>query len=128
MTKREMFEKIMSVNANDVEIVKFCNHEIELLDKKKDKHTPSETQIENEKIKHEILEILVEADRPLTITEIMKDGRVAGLTNQKVSGLVTRLKIDGLVERTVVKRKAFFKVKEQRKGGFPPFSPTLKKR
>lgn len=112
MTKREMFELIASVNADHAEIVDFCLHEIALLDKKVKSTKPTKLQIENEKLKHVILEILVEADRPLSIGELMADERLAGLTNQKVSGLVTRLKKAEMVERIEVKRKAFFKVKE----------------
>ena len=35
MTKKEMFTLIATLNASNQEIVDFCNHEIELLEKKK---------------------------------------------------------------------------------------------
>ena len=33
-TKREMFELIASALADNTEVVEFCNHEVELLNKK----------------------------------------------------------------------------------------------
>ena len=35
MTKKEMFTLIATLNASNTEIVDFCNHEIELLERKK---------------------------------------------------------------------------------------------
>ena len=35
MTKREMFAPIASALADNAEVVEFCNHEVELLDRKK---------------------------------------------------------------------------------------------
>lgn len=109
MTKREMFRKIAEINANDAEIVEFCNHEIELLDRKvTGSRKPTKTQIENENFKHNILEVLAEADRPLAIAEIMANAPLNALTNQRVSALVTQLKKAGLVARVEEKRKAYF--------------------
>ena len=45
MTKREMFEMIKGVCANDTRIVEFCEHEIELLNRKSSKSTQTKTQI-----------------------------------------------------------------------------------
>lgn len=110
MTKREMFEKIAEINANDAEIVKFCNHEIELLNKKTatGSRKPTKNQIENEGLKQTILEVLAEADRPLAIAEIMENPAFEGLTNQRVSALLTQLKKANLVVRVEEKRKAYF--------------------
>lgn len=109
MTKKEMYMHIAEINANDSEIVAFCNHEIELLDRKvTGPRKPTNVQIENEKFKHGILEVLANADRPLTITEIMAEAPLNALTNQRVSALVTQLKKAGLVVRIEEKRKAYF--------------------
>lgn len=109
MTKKEMYMHIAEINANDSEIVAFCNHELELLNRKgSGNRKPTETQVENERFKHNILEVLAEADRPLTISEIMANAPLNGLTNQRVSALITQLKKAGLVVRTEEKRKAFF--------------------
>lgn len=110
-TKKEMYQLIAELNSENVEIVEFCNHEIELLNKKVKSTKPTKTQIENEKLKHVILEVLANADRPLTISEVMENEQLKGLTNQKVSGLMTRLKDAGMVVRTTEKRKAYFSLK-----------------
>ena len=47
-TKREMFNLIATRNADDAEIVAFCEHEIQLLDAKKTSKTPTKTQKANE--------------------------------------------------------------------------------
>ena len=57
MTKREMFEMIKGVCANDTRIVEFCEHEIELLNRKSSKNTQTKTQIENENIDAENFQI-----------------------------------------------------------------------
>lgn len=108
MTKREMYTKIATVCANDVEIVDFCNHEIELLNKKNSAaKKPSKTQIANEGIKDQILDVLKGSDAPMTATQIADS---LGLSVNKVSALLTQLKEDNSVIRSVDKRKAYFTV------------------
>lgn len=108
MTKREMYTKIATVCANDQEIVDFVNHEIELLNKKNSAaKKPSKTQIANEGIKDQILDVLKGSDAPMTATQIA-DG--LGLSVNKVSALLTQLKEDNSVIRSVDKRKAYFTV------------------
>ena len=114
MTKKEMFAHIAKINAEDLEIVNFCEHEIELLNRKKSSSSkPTKTQIENEGYKNSILEILAETDRPLTISEMMEDSRLDGLKNQRVSALVTQLKNTEQVIRTEDKKKAYFSLAEK---------------
>lgn len=107
MTKKEMFTKIASVCANDVEIVDFCNKEIALLIKKNSyKSTkPTKTQVENENLKDKILEVLANTDKSMTATEI---GEALGVSVNKASALLSQLKEDNSVIREVVKRKAYF--------------------
>lgn len=111
MTKKEMFGLIATVCADNAEIVEFCNHEIALLAKKgSGPRKPSKNQLENVAHKEAICAILTEADRPMTVTEILEHLGVAGLTNQRVSALLTQLKNEGKVTRTEVKRKAYFEI------------------
>ena len=111
MTKKEMFNLIATVCADNTEIVDFCNHEITLLAKKASGvRKPSKNQVENIGIKEAICAILTDADRPMTVSEIMTHASVEGLTNQRVSALLTQLKNEGKVVRTEVKRKAYFEI------------------
>ena len=108
MTKREMYTKIASVCASDVEIVNFCNHEIELLNKKNSAaKKPTKVQIANEGIKDQILDTLKASDEAMTATQIAEG---LGLSVNKVSALLTQLREDNSVSREVIKRKAYFTV------------------
>ena len=112
MTKREMFVNIATINADNAEIVEFCNHEIELLDSRKSsKKGMSATQKANVEVKANIVNVLNEADEPLTVTEILQDERMAGFTNQKISALLRQLMGEELVEKLIEGKKAKFTVK-----------------
>lgn len=107
MTKKEMFSKIATVCSADAEIVEFCNHEIALLVKKNSyKSTkPTKTQIENEQLKNGILDVLGALNGSMTATEIANE---LGISVNKASALLSQLKDDNSVIRTVIKRKAYF--------------------
>lgn len=111
MTKAEMFSLIADLLADNEDVVAFCEHEKELLAKKRASGSkPTKTQIENEGIKATILENLANSEVAMTIGELCATNGLDGLTNQRVSALVTQLKNDGKVIRTEVKGKAFFKL------------------
>jgi hypothetical protein len=114
MTKRDYFNTLLGiaeVKANP-ELVKFIDHELELLAKKNsaDKK-PTAVQIANEGIKSVILETLAENDGKMTISEMQKvNAELGELSNQRISALVKQLLTEGKVERIEDKRKAYFKV------------------
>lgn len=102
MTKREMFVAIANVAevAANAEMVDFLNHQIELLDSRKSStsKTPTKTQKENASIKATILDVLSEAGRAMTITEMLQDDRLSAYSNQKMSALLRQLGEDGTKE------------------------------
>ena len=107
ITKKEMFAMLREKVADDVALVKFIDHEIELLERKNSSKSnkPTATQIANEQTKENILAFLSDNGKA-TVTTIMK---AVGLeSNQKCSALVRQLKESGLVERTVEKGVAYF--------------------
>ena len=109
MTKKEMFNLIATVNADNAEIVDFCNHEIDLLNAKKSSKTPTKTQKENEVIMEQIAIDLAMFDNPVTVTELIAGGEgLEGLTNQKVSALLRKMVEAGKVVKSTEKKKAFF--------------------
>lgn len=112
MTKREMFEMIKGVCANDTRIVEFCEHEIELLNRKSSKNTQTKTQIENENIKGAIVNALTEIAKPVTITEMQElNTEMANYSNQKLSALLKQLvENDKKVVKTIDKKKSYFTV------------------
>ena len=109
MTKKEMFSFIATVNADNSEIVEFCNHELELLNSRKSSKTPTKTQKENEVIMDTIERDLVEFEKPVTVTELIAGGEgLEGLTNQKVSALLRKMVEAGRVVKTIEGKKALF--------------------
>lgn len=110
-TKKDNFKTLLTlaeVKAN-ADLVKFIEHEIELLEKKNsaDKK-PTAQQTANEAIKADILATMEEG-KLYTITELMKIvPSCADLTNQRVSALVRQM-LGTSIERVEDKRKAYFK-------------------
>ena len=108
MTKKEMYEVIKAELADNEDVVAFCDHEIELLSRKRSKSSkPSPKQVENEGIKDTILEILTESETPMTIGELnaVLD---KGYSPQKVSALLGQLIKAEKVVKTYEKKVAYF--------------------
>lgn len=115
VTKKEMFIAILALIAEsapdkDVDVLtKFVENEIALLDKRSANKTATKTQVENEGIKALILDTLIEIDKPVTISEMQTfSADLAKYTNQKLSALLTQMKADGTVIKTVEKKKSYF--------------------
>lgn len=115
VTKRDNFNEIITIatELGRQDLVDFCKHEIELLDKKKSKETKS--QKENTELMAQLLEQLTVIGKAVTISEFMKLASdfvtEHDLSNQKISSLFTKMK-DKEIERTVIKGKAYFSIKE----------------
>ena len=120
MTKKEMYVAIMNladVAANE-EMVEFLQHQIELLDSRKKR--PSAKQIKNETIKDTIFQVLFENDKPLNVSELKDDPRLADYSINKISALVTQMtqptekhpNSDGRLVRTVIGKVPYFAVFE----------------
>ena len=113
MTKRENYNALRAIVADNAELVAFIDHELELLDRKNARRSdkPTAKQVANEDTKGIIVEVLTDAAEPMTISDIVADDpALAGLSTQKVSALLTQLVNDGQVVRTSVKRKSYFAI------------------
>ena len=110
MTKREMFTAIRERVADNEEMVTFIDHEIEMLDRKNSTpRKPTKTQVENDAFKAEILVALGEAGRPINITDLVTACEpLKGLTNQRITHMLTDLRKEGKVLRTYIKKVAHF--------------------
>lgn len=116
MTKKEMFTLIATLNASNQEIVDFCNHEIELLEKKKSNGNAKA----NEKMENSVelvYNALVSAIVPVTASELIAKGGLDELANefgvvstQKVSAYLNKLVASGKVVKSVDKKKTYFRV------------------
>ena len=120
MTKKEMFAMVIGVVDgleidNKAEMLEFLNHEVELLEKKNSKSGQTKTQKENEVLLGQLELALAEFDRPLTISEFMKESshEVATLSNQKLSALMKKLVDAEKVVKTTEKKKSYFSLKRE---------------
>ena len=111
ITKRDRYNELLAlaeVKANEG-LVKFIEHELELLAKKngaEKKLTP--TQVENEKLKQIIYSAMI-PEQKYTITDLQKNiPEIADLSNQKMTHLLTQMRDSGLVTRQEEKRKIYF--------------------
>ena len=111
-TKKEMYNFIKSKMADDAEVVAFCDHELELLERKNSaERKPTVNQLDNKKIKKVVLEKI--GTHSYTITEIIKNVLAntewADLTCSRMTAIATQMAEDGDLIREVVKRKAYYK-------------------
>ena len=111
MTKKDYFRMLATFEEvkSNIGLMDFINHEIELLEKKNSaEKKPTATQIENEKLKKNILNAM-EEETKYTVSDMLKAfDFCAGLSNQKVASLIRQLYKDELVTREEIKGKAFF--------------------
>jgi len=114
MTKREMFQSILAVDAvaANAEMVEFLNHQIELLDSRKGgAKKPSKTQEANVGIKDVICQVLAESEAPMRVKDLLEDERLAEYSSSKITALLRQMLPevgDGRVTRTIEKKVAYF--------------------
>ena len=95
------------------DLIKFIDHEIDLLNKKASASGQSKTQAENEKIKVVIAEELTRIARAVTISELIKESENLGqYSNQKLSALLKQMVESGTVTKIVDKKKSLFTIAE----------------
>jgi len=109
-TKKEMFAELREMVIDNEEMVAFIDHEIELLERKKSgSRKPTKTQIENEAFKAEILATLKREDKPLSIKELCEVCEpISGLTNQRITHMLTALHKAKKITRELVKKTPYF--------------------
>lgn len=118
MTKKEMFAEIINLaegrptTATYVEIVEFCSHEIELLERKSaTPKKPTATQVENESFKSTLVEFFSNANEKKSIKEIQSEvSEVAQLSNQRITHLLTDLVKNGTLTKTYEKKVPYYSI------------------
>lgn len=109
MTKKEMFTEIANLLSAREDIVEFCNHEIELLSRKRTSTKPTKTQRENAVIKEQIVSALT--DEPMTIGEI-NAAMGTEYSPQKLSALLRQLCLEGVAVKDTVGKVPYFALAE----------------
>lgn len=117
MTRKEMYAEIKAVVETSnltaermAEMTAFIDKQVAQLERKSGSSKPTKTQLENETIKADILEIFATLDKPVTITEFCEkvDHPVANLSNQKLSALFNQLVKAEKLTKIVDKKKSYF--------------------
>lgn len=117
--KRDYFEMIKVICKDNEDIVNFCDHEIELLNRKNAKGGATKTQVENAKVAEMLVNELVKLGKAVTITDLMnksdtvKNYRLENgnpLSNQKISAILKQQVEAKKVIRATDKKKSFFSV------------------
>ena len=123
-TKKDLYMEMVEIfqELGKGEYVDFCNHQIELLDKKSTGSKGlTKIQKENETIKDMILEELAkyQSENGITITELLKQSDVLSnyitvegknITNQKLSAMLKKLVDEKIVSRMIDKKTSYFKI------------------
>ena len=111
MTKKEMFAHIATINADNAEIVEFCNHQIELLNNRKSGKSdkPSKAQRENAALAEKVIAVM--GLEPRTATDIVVAVNCSEIRSpQKVVGLMKGLLDEGRVIKVKEGKKVLFKL------------------
>lgn len=120
LTKKDMFSMIMKLNADNKEIVAFCEHEIELLERKKSNGNAKANAKIAESLDN-VYEALVAYGKPVTTTELIVSGKlndfglendVGIITTQKVSSYLNKLVACGKAKSEKIKKKTYFSIVE----------------
>ena len=111
--KKDGHTEVMVTVPSDV-IVDRMKKDIEMASKKSSKTgKPTKTQVENETIKTQIVSVLERVGKPMTVTQLLAENEFTGLSNQKVSALLTQLRKSGEVVRTTEKKVAFYSLADE---------------
>ena len=109
--------KFKQEEVSPAELIEGLNHEIELLQRKASTpRKPTKTQTENESFKATLLAYLENAGTPKTIKEIVSEIEgFSELSNQRVTHLLTALRNEGKVKRTVIKKVPYYEIGTEEK-------------
>lgn len=118
---------ILSADGEEVsyeDAIQFLDKEIALVNKRNSKKSGSSKKAkENEPIKDAIVEVLTEADAPMTTAEIANADKVQAfstddkaISSNKVTALLVQLRKAGLVKREYVKKVAYFSLGNENEG------------
>jgi hypothetical protein len=116
MTKKEMYNLIATLNADNTEIVEFCKHEIELLDRKKSNGNSKANKQVADNVEL-VYNALANYGKPATASDLIAHTDLTALANeneivstQRVSAYLKKLVDGGRVEKFTDKKKTYFSI------------------
>ena len=116
MTKKEMYNLIATLNADNTEIVEFCKHEIELLDRKKSNgNSKANKQVaDNTEL---VYNALASIGKSATASDLIAHTDLSALANengivstQRVSAYMKKLIDSGRVRSYKDKKRTLFEI------------------
>ena len=119
LTKKDYFAMIKELCGDNEAIVNFCDHEIELLNRKNSKSSVTKTQKENIVIAEMLKQELAKVGQPCTITDLMNASEIVKnytlengnrLTNQKISAIFKQLVDSKELVKVIDKKKSYFSI------------------
>ena len=118
MTKKEMYNLIATLNADNTEIVEFCKHEIELLDRKKSNGNAKANKQVADNVEL-VYNALATYGKPATASDLIAHTDLTALANeneivstQRVSAYLKKLVDSGRVAKFTDKKKTYFSIVE----------------
>lgn len=113
LTKKEKYGMVLNYIQDNEMLVEFIENEINLLNKKANSSSKTQTQLANEIIKEKIVALLTEIANPITITEFQKySDEMGAYSNQKLSALFKQLHDSGVIKKFTDKKKTYFYIGE----------------
>jgi hypothetical protein len=113
LTKKEKYGMVLNYIQDNEMLVEFINNEINLLNKKANSSSKTQTQKDNEVIKEKLVALLTEIAKPITITELQKlNEEMGSYSNQKLSALLKQLHDEKVVNKFTDKKKTYFHIGE----------------
>lgn len=117
MTKKEWYEELINmVDEMDITDGKrkdakdFLTHELDLLNRKSSKTTPTKKQRENTELKDAIVEVLSSYSDPVSFSDFKTNSALPPMSDQKLSALLRQLVTEMKVIRTEEKRHPFYSI------------------
>lgn len=119
VTKADNFKALLTIveAANRPDLIDFINHELALLAKKSTSRKPSKSKTMSNALRDIVFEVLNNASAPMTIADIQAtDDRLTvydgeRVSNQRISSILLCLIDEGIIKRTVEKKKNYYAIK-----------------
>lgn len=109
MTKKEMFEMIKEMCSENEDVVNFCEHEIELEEKRKasaEKRKANKAK-ENAELEDAIFNVISEVGQVVTCKEVANE---LGISPQKATPRLTALVNSGRIKRSSQGKNIYFSI------------------
>jgi arsenate reductase-like glutaredoxin family protein len=110
-TQREVFERMLTYSQvqADAEAVELINKKLDQLNKKRTSGVSEKVQAERAALMNEVAEALNTINRPVTVTELLSVSPLDNkYSNQRITAILNKMIGNGLVVRTIEKKRSYF--------------------